>query len=240
MFKNPQPITKDTDLNLKILASNDLSFCAGQSSALLGLSEVIPCSKELPVLFAKFETDCLPITLLGLPEEGNVTIAAGKAIYEYTPAVFKVYPFLLMADTTDENNFIIGLERDSPLLSEDEGIPLFTEEGESAPLLKQAKDMLETIHVDQKRALEFGKIIQETDLLQPFAVTVTNDDKSTTMPFEGLFYVDEEKLNTLPDQDFLKLRETGLLPIIYAHLISLGRINRIIPTEAPKEEGPQQ
>lgn len=231
MFKNPQPITKEADLHLKVLPSNDFSFSAEQPSLLIGLSEIIACSREVPVLFTELETGLATIALLGNQEEGNKTLSNGVPLYEYIPAALRAYPFLLMRDTNNKDNLIIALERDTMRLSEDEGLPLFTEEGEAGPLLENVKQMLEATHVDQQRAATFAKIVQEAGLLQPFGVTATTGGNKKTINFEGLFFIDEKKLNALPDEKFLEFKEKGLLPSIYAHLISLGRVNRMLPAE---------
>jgi hypothetical protein len=38
--------------------------------------------------------------------------------------------------------------------------------------------------------------------------------------------VDEQRLATLKDDDFMSLRQSGYLPAIYAHLISLLQVDK--------------
>ena len=42
------------------------------------------------------------------------------------------------------------------------------------------------------------------------------------MRIDGFFAVDRPALAALPPEQFLELRQTGLLEVIYAHLLSIG------------------
>ena len=46
-------------------------------------------------------------------------------------------------------------------------------------------------------------------------------------PVAGLFRIDETKLNSLEDEQFIKLRKTGSLPIAYAQLFSMNQVSRL-------------
>ena len=43
----------------------------------------------------------------------------------------------------------------------------------------------------------------------------------------GLFCIDEAALNTLSDETFVELRQSGALPIIYCQLLSMQRISEL-------------
>ena len=47
------------------------------------------------------------------------------------------------------------------------------------------------------------------------------------LALNGLYVIDEKKLENLPDAEFNELRSKGLLPIIYAHLSSMHQIARL-------------
>jgi hypothetical protein len=51
----------------------------------------------------------------------------------------------------------------------------------------------------------------------------------------GCFVVNEEKLNAFDDATFLELRRRGYLPAIYAHLMSLPQIERLVQMRKDKE-----
>ena len=61
-------------------------------------------------------------------------------------------------------------------------------------------------------------------LIQHWNLTVKDGDKSIEV--QGLFRIDETILNTLPDDTFLHLRQSGALGLAYAHLLSLNQIKQ--------------
>ena len=49
-------------------------------------------------------------------------------------------------------------------------------------------------------------------------------DGDQEKPVTALYRIDEAKLNSLADEQFLKIRKAGALPIAYAQLLSMGNI----------------
>jgi len=62
-------------------------------------------------------------------------------------------------------------------------------------------------------------------LLVPKTVRIERAGKQEVL--DGLFVVDEEKLVKLPDAELLALIREGFMPWIYAHLLSLGNLERL-------------
>ena len=54
-----------------------------------------------------------------------------------------------------------------------------------------------------------------------------------TQQISGLYLVNEENLNKIGDNDFLKLRKSNALPAIYAHLASLPQADRLAQYPSP-------
>lgn len=230
MFQDPRPVDSTADAAVRLTGHQTYEFSSDQTSALLGLSEIFSSAKDFPVLFAEIETGTAPVALLGLPGQGNTAVQNDVWTAKYIPAVFRTYPFLLAQTDEAGERFAICLERTAPHIAKEgeEGEPLFTEEGEPSPLMERAKAMLQTLHSDQVRGLALGKLLKEQELLSPFAIAVTQDNQQKTLPLEGLFFIEEKKLNNLSDEDFCELRSVGALPAIYAHLLSLTNVERII------------
>lgn len=237
MFTDPRPIDKNTDAKTRITPLQSFDFCKDQTSALLGLSEVIPCSREIPVLFAEIESGFAPIAMLGVPATGNQAVQDEKWQFGYVPAVFRAYPFLLMQTDDEGKTLTVCLERSSGLISEEEGTPLY-EEGEPSGLLQNAQKLLQNLHQEQRKGQAFGALLKEKELLAPFSLTVTQNNEKKQIPFEGLFMVDEKKLNELSDEDFLDLKKAGVLALIYAHLFSLNAISRVLASKQDPQEEP--
>jgi len=235
MFFDPRPVSKETDSGLRISPLTNHTFCAEQSSCLLGFSEIIPCSRELPILFAHIENSLAPVVLLSTADGENAAVRNGQWKFRYIPAAFRAYPFLLMQTDEKGEQFSVALERSSDLISDspEQGNPLF-ENDAPAPLLQNAVKFLQEMHADQQRAQVWANMINQKSLLAPFAITSTRGEEQETIPMEGLYFVNEKALNDLPAEDFLDLKAKGVLPALYAHLMSLGTINNIA-VASPKQ-----
>lgn len=228
MYIDPRPIDIGKDADLRITQFIDYGFCADQASCLLGLTEIVPASREFPVLFAVMEGGVAPVALLSTNGTRNMAVEEGQWRFGYVPAVFRTYPFLLMQTDGEGNNLAVCLERTSPQLvrDADSGTPIF-EDGEPTDFLKNATSVLTRLHEDQQQGLRLGQIINEKKLFSPFAITTSRNGTQETTPLDGFYFVNEKALNELSDEAFLDLKKSGVLPAIYAHLISLGTLNRI-------------
>jgi hypothetical protein len=106
------------------------------------------------------------------------------------------------------------------------GARLFTEEGEDTPLLVERIRLMNEYYAAAKATDVFIKTLNDLGLFRPIAIDA-RFQSGESIALNGLMVVDEQKLNSLPDEDFLRLRKEGLLAPIYAHLISLAKIDEI-------------
>ena len=66
------------------------------------------------------------------------------------------------------------------------------------------------------KALAEAEVIREW----PLKIKVGEETRNVS----GLFCIDEQKLNSLEDEQFLTLRKAGALPLAYAQLMSMDNI----------------
>ena len=77
----------------------------------------------------------------------------------------------------------------------------------------------------QKTAL-FIKELEELDLLEDANANMSIDGKQFT--FTGFKRVNEEKLNSLSEEQTMKLIKNGLYKLVVAHLISMSNFEKLI------------
>ena len=70
----------------------------------------------------------------------------------------------------------------------------------------------------------FARALVERNLLTPLTLRT---DGAEAIALQGCYVVNEERLESLPLERFAELRDLGLLPAIYAHLMSLLQIERL-------------
>ena len=76
-----------------------------------------------------------------------------------------------------------------------------------------------------KRTRAFGARLAELNLLVPKTIRVERDGKADEL--DGLFVVNEQKLQALTDVQVTSVFRDGMMPWIYAHLLSLRNIERL-------------
>lgn len=169
---------------------------------------------DLPLAFPRTDKGLSLMAMLSLDKEDNAHVGPkGLWMGGYMPAVVRAYPFAL-AFQGDQATVLV--DTDSDWLSESQGKPLFDEDGSTSEALDNLIKLLKNQAPNPNRDGPVLQAIEQSDILEPWAEVS-----------ESLLRVSPEKLASLNDQAFLQLRKTQALPAIYAHLMSLPRVNRI-------------
>ena len=139
--------------------------------------------------------------------------------------VIRRYPFAL-ASSGEEGKFTVCIDEDSDLISETEGAALFDDQGEPAEPLENVKRYLGELQQMDAFTREFCKNLASHNMFTPLNMRVRQSDKIKNI--NGCYVLNEERLNSLSTEGFVGLREKRYLPAIYAHLVSLAQIERLI------------
>ena len=78
---------------------------------------------------------------------------------------------------------------------------------------------------------EFVTFLVQNNLLTPLNMRVNAADQVRNIT--GCYAINEERLNNFSDAKFLEVRQKGYLPAMYAHLISLSQIERLVSLKKP-------
>ncbi|MDQ5910786.1 MAG: hypothetical protein QG599_2883 [Pseudomonadota bacterium] len=201
------------------------TFAAQDLIAPLVVTELPRAILSLPVGFIAQGEAFAPVALLGLTPGQNlqVTPEGHWQVDAYIPAVYRSYPFQLLP--TGEGGWVLGVDEDSGLLTETEGEPFFTADGQAAPVVQDILNFLTQLLTQRQTTQPMCAALQQQGLIQPWPITVQTPDGTQTV--EGLYRVDEAALNQLPDAAFLDLRRAGALPIAYCQLLSMQHLPRL-------------
>ncbi|MBF0443947.1 MAG: SapC family protein [Magnetococcales bacterium] len=207
---------------------NCYSNMAKRLLAPLLFSELIEAARCYPIIFylSKGDEKLTPMALLGTePARGNVSITEqGKWMESrMIPASISSYPFY--PGHIDENGQLtLLIDRHAPHFQQkssddNTGQPLFTPTGEATPTLKNIR----------KKHLNYQKEMGHTDwvVYKLYEKNLFQTKKlSEFLPGEkvaqlsNFFVLDQKKLEELPDEDFLELRQLGLMVNLYALITS--------------------
>jgi hypothetical protein len=73
---------------------------------------------------------------------------------------------------------------------------------------------------------EFCKYMVAHNMLTPLNMRVQQADQVKNI--NGCYVINEERLNSLSVERFVELRDKRYLPAIYAHLVSLAQVERLL------------
>ncbi|GAA4012120.1 SapC family protein [Actimicrobium antarcticum] len=214
--------------NLKLdLKSDHFTFAANTNSVLLAGSEFAEASRDYPIVFVGKEGGPFTLAaLVGLGDKENLMVSASGKWEEgtYIPAFIRRYPFVL-AGTDDAESLTVCVDEAYGGLNEERGEGLFAVDGAQSDYLNNVIEFLRLFHSEMRRTSTFAAKLAELGILTSKVITIERDGKKQTL--EGLWVVDEAKLDALDDASMLELVRTGYLGWVYAHLLSLNNIARL-------------
>lgn len=194
----------------------------------LRVNEVGRAICEFPAFLSKSEEngDWSISAIMAFEVENNLFVRdkSWQGIFE--PSAMLTYPFYLMNHPTEEKKYTIGFDPQNAALSKEEGEPLF--DGDKAgQRLSFITAMLQENMKNDVHTFQFCKLIDELGLIKPIDVAVTYSTGAVNT-LKGLNTIDEAKLAELSEEQFKQLREKNYLAPLYALLMSLQQLNRLI------------
>jgi hypothetical protein len=223
-YDKPVPLNRETHRKLKIRPVASFAYAARVHSVPLAVSEFAAAGRQLPILFATdANQNASPFALLGLRQDENLFVDPdGRWNGNYIPAFIRRYPFVLF-EQGKSPQLAVGFDEAFAGFGNDEGEPMFTDDGVEGPMLKRAIEFLDTYRKDVLRTQEFVAELKRLDLLVPQAVNVTVKNGSQHS-LNGFSIVDEERLHKIDDKDAGNLLRSGALGMIHMHLVSMRNI----------------
>lgn len=235
MSTSIQPITLldiDKHANVKV-GEIEYDHMAQQHIVPVTFHEFAHAACEYPIVFVKNQEndEFQSVIMTALKINANLSVINGQWQSHYMPHVISDYPFGLVFNPEIEDKVWIGIREMSSSLTHDKGDELFIDNKESTYLQTKKLQLIEHYQQEQSSKLLMN-VIDELDLLVPQTLSV--DIAGEQRDINGIYLIDEERLNGLSDEAFKQLRDKGLLAPIYHHLSSLNQINRLAKNETIK------
>lgn len=203
-------------------AFENLAIMANTHAMPLTVDEFIVAQRSLPIVFSAGD-ESLPLALFGLNEGVNMSIDADNNLLPntYLPAYVRRYPFMLVRLQPDREDLSLCFDPNSGLIGEfDEGTPLFVD-GEPSPETKATLEFCEQFEMGVQKTLAFMTELTEYDLLIDGEITIEQPGVNQPFIYRGFKMVDEAKLRDLRGDQLRKMMQSGMLPLVHAHLFSL-------------------
>jgi hypothetical protein len=199
-------------------------FAAGDSVCPIGFDEVAAAAASVPVAFVENDSGYSLVVVLGFESGKNAYLdAQGRWLNNFIPELYQNYPFTVARNAANENELIFCIHgKSGALLDDKSGEPFFDEDGELTPKLKKSLQALAKNHISQTKAAPLLAILNDLNLIKPLKIAVEFPDGKRNI--EGVHGIDEKALKDISNEDFLRLRAKGLLPLIYCQLLSMRHL----------------
>jgi hypothetical protein len=226
-------INSNQHSHIKIKDNAILAQSKNRHFAPVVVQEFVPASQEFPIVFIK-DADTgqfRSIVLLGLKPDENLFFNENAWQATYKPQSLTLYPFLL---SQGEEQSVLCFDQQAELVNEKSGQALFDEQGNQTTFLAEKGEQVVQYVEKTYSTQNFIKMLLDKDLLssQTLNLKLENEEEYT---LNGLYAVDEKKLNALSDESFSQLRKTGALAAVYASLLSMQRIHSLARRKLAKK-----
>ena len=223
------PLAKDQHTNLRVRQSGDYTRFKQQNLIPIVVRDFFTLSAEFPLVFVTNQSteDFMPVAIMGLQEGQHVSCQEEPFPAQVIPVGFGNAPFAITATDENREQFAVLVDEESPLLSDNEGERVFTDDGKKTEYMEARIEGLVQAAQQNHQTQEITKYLTEKGLLTTQQVRLQHRPEGRLYNIDGIYVVDEQKFNELPDEDFLDMRSRGLVALVYAHLNSLQQLRRV-------------
>ena len=202
----------------------------------ISLVEFPLVARDYPIVFVTADNgkSYAVFAVLGLEAQSNLFLMSDNTWdrRSYLPAYVRRYPFVFANDDANKQ-MVLCIDRNAEFIVESGyDMPFFDEKGEPTEYTKNCIEFCNNFEVERQRTVSFVQLLKDNDLFETKKATFTptNPDGTAAEPqiIAEYFGVSEEKLNGLSHAKLAELRDNGALGQIYAHLLSLVGLDRLV------------
>jgi hypothetical protein len=216
------PITPEIHSNKYWQRYTSYSFASSTQYAPLLLAELPRAMQAMPVAFAQEQGRMYLVGVLGISQGENLFVnQKGKWMGAYVPSSFRSYPFKL-GKVEQNKKMVLCIDEESGLISDEQGEPFFDPNGTLATPTRKVMEFLKKVEQNRSVTQRAVDALAQAEVLSPWQPKIKVGDAERHLP--GMLRLDEDKLSSLDNQEFINLRKAGALRIAYAQLFSMGNI----------------
>lgn len=239
-YKDLMPLNSRDHASWRARTVDKASWLGNQHAIPLTVEEFPHAQRNYPIVFSAGDNP-VPLALMGLNEGVNVFFDEdGKPLGDaYIPAYIRRYPFLLAKLRPDADEMSLCFDPSSDILGDfKDGEALFAE-GQPSEHTKGVLEFCEKFEEAGARTQAFMNELIGADVLMDGEVAIQQNDRpDQPYIYRGFKMVNQEKLKEIDTEKLKAWHENGILPLIYAHLMSLDLMRVIFAKQAEQGKGP--
>ena len=237
-YQKPEPLSAQVHGKMGVnRTAKPYSFVAKTNLVPLTVAEFIGAGLSYPIVFLGDAK--VPLAVMGLRENDNLFVTKDGEFRAdaYIPSFVRRYPFVF-ANDEGSDRMVLCVDRTATFISETAEVPFF-ENGEPSEYTKSAMQFCTEFETERQRTEQFVAMMKDMDLFEYREATFQpqSSDGTPVAPVKLADYyaISNDKLNLLPADKYMMLRDNGALPQIYAHLISLLAWDKLVALQLERQ-----
>lgn len=213
---------------LRVQPNSGVGFARDNHVLPLRAEEIPKASCDFPVFLTRItdSTDWSFSLMASFVVGRNLFVKDHGWDATHLPQFMDTYPFYLM-NANEPDQYALAIDESSNAFGEQEGEPLFVEEGKMAPWLTTLTQRLQAQLQSNQQTLAFVKAVEDAGLIKELNLQLMfNDDTANTI--SGLHTIDEDVLHALDTDTLVDFNKRGYLAPVYAMLHSVFQLNSLI------------
>lgn len=233
------PLNSRDHAEFKSRTTDKASWLVGQHAVPLTVEEFPQAGRNFPIVFSSGDQP-VPLALMGLNEGVNVFVDDEGKLTEnvYVPAYARRYPFMLARLTPDAQELSLCFDPTSDLIGAGEDGAALFDGDQPAEATKAMLQFCESFEEAGMRTGAFVEELKKHNLLMDGEVAIQQEGVEQPFVYRGFQMVDQEKLREVRGDVLRGWNQSGLLPLIFAHLFSLDLIREIFGRQVQAGKGP--
>jgi hypothetical protein len=191
------------------------------------LSEFLKLCVQYPIVLTKNgatgQFTC--VALFGFEKAENLFWNRDRWDAIYVPLQVSRQPFFLGADAGQQK--LLCIDSQHPAVKQTHGEAIFDEHGAETAYLQQAKQMLAALLDGEEQTDRFVRKLLAIELVRPMRLEIEFANRQQQR-VEGLYTIDEERLQAVSAETIGELHSLQYLAPIYTMLASLGHIYSLV------------
>lgn len=219
LYRRPTPLSAERHADHRVETGTGHGFAAEINSLPLNAVEFVPAARHYPIVFTLGE-EPVPVAILGLGDGRNLFIRDGR--WErglYIPAYVRRYPFIF-TEHKEAGQLVLCIDEAAPSVTTEARGERLIVDGEPSEFARRALEFCTAFQREVVKTHALVELLKQRDLLTRRMASLRRGEEERSLG--GFQAVDEAKFNALDDATMLDWRRRGFLPILYAHLLSLG------------------
>jgi hypothetical protein len=241
-YRGIEPLNVSQHGQMHVRSVTNMGEVARTHAIPVTVDEFTLLQRHYPIVFSIGDSP-VPMALMGLNEGVNVFLAADGRPNDptlYIPAYIRRYPFLLARLRPDSDELSLCFDPAADAVGDfKEGESLFSGESPSEATMAILQ-FCEQFEAAGQRTGAFIEDLKKSDLLMDGEVAIQPEGVEQPFVYRGFRMVDEEKLRELRGDELRKMNQSGMLPLIYAHLFSLSQMRDVFARQMQQGKAPAQ